>query len=311
MIIPRWRMAVTGRAGQVARSLQERASRHADFEVILVGRPELDLAQPQSILGALRAVRPDVIVSCAAYTAVDLAEKEVQFAEAVNAVAPGEVGRTAAVLNVPVIHLSTDYVFDGTKAGAYIESDPPAPVCVYGQTKQRGEEAISSATDNCAILRSAWIYSPFGRNFVRTMLTAAQSRGRLSVVADQTGNPTSALDLADGILAVARNLLLSADRTLRGTFHMAGQGAASWADLAEEVLKASQRVGGPFATVERIPSSQYPTPARRPANSRLDCTRLAEIHGVRLPSWRNAIATVVERLLSVSGNVEGASGFTP
>jgi dTDP-4-dehydrorhamnose reductase len=151
------------------------------------------------------------------------------------------------------------------------------------------------------VLRTAWVYSPFGSNFVKTMLRLAETRDEVGVVADQIGNPTSALDIADGVLAVAANLIGRADPALRGVFHMAGAGEASWADLAEAVFAASAVRGGPAAQVRRIATSDYPTPARRPANSRLDCTRLAGIHGVRLPQWRGSLETVIDRLVSGEG----------
>ncbi|RWX78853.1 dTDP-4-dehydrorhamnose reductase [Neorhizobium lilium] len=293
----RRRMVVTGREGQVVRSLLERSECEGLFKVVALGRPDLDLSEPDTIEAALRHARPDIIVSAAAYTAVDQAESEEAVATVVNGVAAGRLADTAAALDVPVIHLSTDYVFDGSKSAPYIESDPVAPLGAYGRSKLAGEIAVTRATSNHAILRTAWIYSPFGKNFLKTMLKLAETRDSLNVVDDQIGNPTSALDIADAVLAVAGNLLASDDRALRGVFHMTGSGEASWADFAVEIFAQSKLARGPTAEVGRIPSSAYPTPAKRPANSRLDCGKLFDIHGVRLPDWTKSTASVVARLV--------------
>jgi dTDP-4-dehydrorhamnose reductase len=294
----RKRMVVTGREGQVVRSLLERGGLNGCFDVVALGRPEFDLNDPDGIEAALRQTRPDVIVSAAAYTAVDRAETEEAEAHVINAVAPGRIAKVAADLGVPVIHISTDYVFDGEKPSPYLETDPVGPTSVYGRTKLAGDRAVAEATDNHVILRTAWVYSPFGKNFLKTMLMLAESRDQINVVDDQIGNPTSALDIADGIFAIAGNLLDSTAPQLRGTFHITGSSSASWADFATEILAASDRSGGPTAAVGRIPSSAFPTPARRPANSRLDCGKLERAHGVRLADWRDAFAKTVERLVS-------------
>lgn len=293
----RKRMVVTGREGQVVRSLLERGALNDRFEIVALGRPEIDLRNPDGVDVALRLAQPDIIVSAAAYTAVDRAETEEAEAHVINAIAPGRIAGVAADLGIPVIHLSTDYVFDGKKPGPYLETDPVRPASAYGRTKLAGERAVAEATDNHVILRTAWVYSPFGRNFLKTMLTLAESRDQINVVDDQRGNPTSALDIADGILTVAGNLLDSAAPQLRGIFHMTGSGSASWADFATEIFAVSAKQGGPSAAVARIPSSAYPTPARRPANSQLDCGKLERVHGVRLDDWKCAAAETVARLV--------------
>lgn len=294
------RVAVTGTAGQVVMALMRRGGEF-DADVIAVGRPYLDLSQPQSVFEALSVVRPQVIVSAAAYTAVDQAEKEPDLAEAINGRGAGLVAKAAARLKVPLVHLSTDYVFDGTKTDPYLESDPTGPVGAYGRSKLAGEQAIAEVHDNHAILRTAWVYSPFGKNFVKTMLRLAIDHDEVAVVGDQSGTPTSALDIADGVLAVARNLLDGDRAELRGVFHMTGRGETNWAGFAEAVFAASQRLGGPFARVRPITTAEYPTPARRPANSRLDCAHLAEIHDVRLPDWRQSSDAVVAELIKMGG----------
>jgi dTDP-4-dehydrorhamnose reductase len=292
------RIVVTGREGQVARSLLERGPVFG-HEIVPLGRPLLDLSgEPASIVAALESVRPHAIVSAAAYTAVDKAESEPEIAFAVNADGPAAVAQAASSLGVPLIHLSTDYVFDGSKASPYAEDDPPAPASVYGASKLAGEQAILSAHANSAVLRTAWVYSPFGANFVKTMLRLAGDRDEVRVVADQVGNPTSALDIADAVLAVAANLLSSDEPAQRGLFHMAGTGEGSWADFAEEIFAASAAAGGPSAHVTRIGTADYPTAARRPANSRLSCSKLDRAHGVRLPDWRSSTGEVVARLLA-------------
>lgn len=292
------RIVVTGGSGQLVLSLIERGAAR-NVEVIAVGRPDLDLSAPEDdrVYAALAAGRPDVIVNAAAYTAVDKAESERELAFAINAEGAGAVARAAARMGVPLVHVSTDYVFSGDKLEPYTEGDAPAPTAVYGATKLAGETAVAASGADAAILRTAWVYSPFGANFVKTMLRLAETRDELGVVADQHGNPTSALDLADAVLTVASNLKANAAPELRGVFHATGSGEASWADFAEAIFAVSAAQGGRSAAVKRITTAEYPTPARRPANSRLDCSRLAQHHGVRLPDWHGSTADVVSRLV--------------
>ncbi|NMN03197.1 MULTISPECIES: dTDP-4-dehydrorhamnose reductase [unclassified Novosphingobium] len=291
------RIAVTGRSGQVVTSLIERGA-VAGHEIVPLGRPELDLGDPDSVHHTIAACAPDLVVSAAAYTAVDKAESEPELAFAVNAQGAGAVARAAAACNAPVIHLSTDYVFDGLLGRPYAEGDPTGPTGVYGASKLAGETAVLDGHPGQAtVLRVAWVYSPFGGNFVKTMLRLAADRDEIGVVADQIGNPTSALDIADGVLTVADNLVRRADPGLRGVFHMTAAGEASWAEFAEAIFAASPPLDGPQARVRPIATQDYPTPARRPANSRLDSRLLAQVHGVALPSWRDSMNTVVGRLL--------------
>lgn len=295
------RIAVTGKNGQVVTALLERGAL-AGHKIVALGRPELDLADPASVARAIGGARPDAIVSAAAYTAVDKAESEPDLAFAVNGAGAGAVAQAAKALGVPLVHVSTDYVFDGTLGRPYAESDPTGPTGVYGASKLAGEEAVLSAYgENSAVLRVAWVYSPFGSNFVRTMLRLAADRDEISVVADQLGNPTSALAIADGILKVAGNMAASASPDMRGLLHMTAAGEASWADFAEAIFAESAARGGPSARVKRIGTADYPTPARRPANSRLDCGRIARIHGVALPTWGESLPVVVSRLFPVAG----------
>lgn len=292
------RIVVTGKTGQVVTALLERGP-IAGVEVVAVGRPELDLADPAAARETIGAAKPDLIVSAAAYTAVDKAESERDLAFAVNADGAGAVAAAAAALGVPVVHLSTDYVFDGSKPSPWAETDPVAPLGVYGASKRAGEEAVLASGARAVILRVAWIHAPFGANFVRTMLRLSETRDRLGVVADQIGAPTSALDIADGILKVAKNLVAAPnDDRLLGVFHMgAGGPDASWADFAEAIFDGAAARGGRRPAVDRIRTEDYPTPAKRPTQSRLESAKLAAVHGVALPDWRASLEIVLDRLL--------------
>ncbi|BBE72149.1 dTDP-4-dehydrorhamnose reductase [Oharaeibacter diazotrophicus] len=292
------RLLVTGREGQVVTALKE-IGPAAGHEIVALGRPDLDLADAASVAAAVERVRPDAVISAAAYTAVDKAETEPDVALAVNATGPGALAAAAARLGIPVVHLSTDYVFDGTKPTPYVETDPVGPRSVYGSTKLEGERAVLAAQPRSAVLRTAWVYAPFGANFVRTMLRLSETMDVVRVVADQRGTPTSAHDIAAAVVAVAGNLVARADdAALAGVFHMTGAGEATWADFAEAVFAGAARRGGKAPRVERITTAEFPRPAPRPANSRLDCGKLARTHGVTLPDWRVSLDAVLDRLLA-------------
>ena len=292
------RIAVTGQAGQVVRALVDLAAERG-LEIVALGRPGLDLAVPATIAPALTAARPDVVVNAAAYTAVDKAEQEPGLAHAVNAVGAGAVAQAAHELGVPVIQISTDYVFNGSKASPYGEADPTGPLGTYGRSKLDGEVAVAGANPRHVILRTAWVYAPYGQNFVRTMLRLAATRPELGVVADQHGCPTAAQDIAATILGVAQRLVAEPrDGDRHGVFHMAAQGEAVWAEVAEAIFEHSASLGGPSARVKRITTADYPTPARRPENSRLDCTKLRQVYGIALPPWRDSLDRCVERLVT-------------
>ncbi|MBB6305177.1 dTDP-4-dehydrorhamnose reductase [Rhizobium leucaenae] len=295
------RIAVTGKQGQVVTALIER-SWQADVEIVAVGRPELDLADTASIRKTLSAIKPDAIVSAAAYTAVDKAESEEAAAFAINAEGPAAIAEVAEELGIPVVHLSTDYVFPGDKQGVYVETDATGPVSVYGRSKLAGEKAIAAATANHVILRTAWVYSPYGANFVRTMLRLAETRDSLNVVADQRGTPTSALDIADAVIAIAKRLASDPDETLRGVFHLTGSGEATWADFAEAIFAGLKQKTGKTVTVGRITTADYPTPAKRPANSLLSNDKLKQAYGIVLPDWRSSTNIVLDRLLARTGS---------
>jgi dTDP-4-dehydrorhamnose reductase len=304
------RIVVTGRKGQLALSMLERGPA-LGVEVVALGQPELDLtAGEEALYQLLLAHRPEGIVNAAAYTAVDKAESEAELAHAVNAQGAGDIARVAQRLGVPLVHVSTDYVFAGDKAAAYVESDATGPTGAYGASKLAGEQAVLASGADAAILRTAWVYSPFGANFVKTMLRLAATRDELGVVADQFGCPTSALDLADACIGVLQHLQSNPAPELRGVFHATGQGEASWADFARAIFTASQHEGGPGATVKGIATSDYPTPARRPANSRLSGAKLSEIHGITLPQWQGSLTGVVARLVAESQAMAAAQGET-
>jgi dTDP-4-dehydrorhamnose reductase len=290
------RIAVTGTNGQVARSLLERSAATA-CEVVCIGRPMLDLARPETIEHALAGITADVLVNAAAYTDVNKAEAEPDLAELVNAQAAGMLAAAAHARGFPLIHLSTDYVFDGSKRDAYVESDALCPINAYGRSKANGERVVAAAHPQHVILRTAWLYSPINRNFVRTMLALARSQSEVRVVADQTGNPTAADEVAESILMVARNLAEGHGAERYGTFHIAANGAATWAEFATAIFAAAAARGGPSARVVPIASADYQTPAQRPANSRLDCTKIARVHGVSLPHWQSSLGPCVGRIL--------------
>jgi dTDP-4-dehydrorhamnose reductase len=307
------KLLVIGAQGQLARSLVEAAtSQH--FDVVPLGRPQFDLLQPESIDGALKLLEPQIVINTAAYTAVDKAEEEPDLTCAINSDGARRVAEACATTKTPLIHISTDYVFDGSKRKPKRESDPTAPINVYGRSKLDGERAVAAICPQHLLLRTAWIYSPFGHNFAKTVLRLAESRSEFNVVDDQIGNPTYAPHLAAGILQIARQILKGGSHSLPwGTYHLAGSGEASWHRLACEVLDRSASLGGRTARVRAITTSQYPTRAKRPADSRLNCSKCTDTFGVTLPEWRSGVADCVARLLAESGAIgynKGVNGKT-
>jgi dTDP-4-dehydrorhamnose reductase len=294
------RLLVTGASGQLASALRERGGGGADTEIICVDRAQLDLTRPESIWGVVRAVRPDVIVGAAAYTAVDMAEDEPALAQTINAVAPGLLAAAAKDAGARLIHLSTDYVYDGRKAGPYFESDQTGPLSVYGRTKLEGEAAVRDQSHAYIILRTAWIYGPFGRNFVKTILQLAATRETLTVVDDQHGCPTSATDLAHAVLTIADRWQSDPGVGLGQIYHCAGSGSTTWCQLARHALQASRETGGPFAEVYPITTREWPTKALRPANTALDCSKLMRDFRWCAPEWRDSVDVVVRRLTQES-----------
>jgi dTDP-4-dehydrorhamnose reductase len=286
------RIAVTGQNGQVVSALK--ALNSNTVTIIALGRPDLDLAVPEGIHTAIAAARPDVVVNAAAYTAVDKAESEPDLAFAINADGAEAVAKSAAALGVPIIHISTDYVFAGDQSAPYVETDPTGPTGVYGASKLAGEHKVAAANPRHIIARTAWVYASTGANFLRTMLRVGAERGHLNVVDDQHGSPTWASDIADAIVAMARNVHAQPDSVaLYGTFHMTATGATTWCGFARAIFEDSAQLGGPVATVAAITTADYPTPAKRPAHSVLNTDKLLMVHGVRLPDWRARVLACV------------------
>ena len=288
---------VTGGAGQLATALAQMGGR----AVRVVGRPGFDFDRPETIGGTFRAVAPALVVNAAAWTAVDAAEADEAGALRANRDGPAMLAQLCADAGVPLLHLSTDYVFDGRKGAPYVETDPTGPASVYGASKLAGEQAVLAACPRAIVLRTSWVYSATGKNFVRTMLNLAQTRDHLRVVADQLGCPTAAPELARGILRIVARLEDGWREEYGGVFHIAGTGWTSWHGLAEAVFAESARHGGKRPAVEAISTVEFPTPAPRPADSRLDCGKLAQVFGVRLPEWRASLAETVQELTERAG----------
>lgn len=280
------RILLLGEHGQLSRELQLALSGQA--ELLVAGRARLDLAQPERIRQRVRALRPDLIINAAAHTAVDRAEREPELAFALNATAPGVLAEEAAALGVPLIHYSTDYVFDGRKPTPYVEADEPNPLNVYGQSKLAGERAIQVVGGAHLILRTGWVYALHGHNFLLSMQRLLQTRDRLEVVVDQRGAPTWA-----GSIAAASGQLIERWRTGRagpwGVYHLTAQGETSWFGFASAIAEQLRAQGKPVAELRPIPSSAYPTAAQRPLNSRLDCSRLQRDWQIQLPDWHDAL----------------------
>jgi len=298
------RIVVTGKDGQIDTALRVCAEAMGELEIICLGLPEIDLSDLETLRGPITAARPDVIISSAAYTAVDQAEDEADLAQIINGEAPSELARIAADLNIPILHLSTDYVYAGDKPAPYSESDTPAPVCVYGRTKLSGEIGIAQATPNHVILRTAWVYSPYGRNFVKTMLRMGATHDVINVVNDQWGCPSYAPEIARVLLTIARRVSYDPDPALRGVFHLAGQGETTWAGFADAIFLASAAWGGRPVKVNPVSSAAYPTRASRPANSRLSSEKLSKVYDLRLDPWHVSLEDCLTRLLGVPAGME-------
>ncbi|WP_439526791.1 dTDP-4-dehydrorhamnose reductase [Roseovarius mucosus] len=277
------RILVFGRTGQVATEIQRQA------EVTALGRELADLSDPMACAEAIRDHAPDLVINAAAYTAVDRAESEEDLATVINGVAPGAMARACANLGIPFCHVSTDYVFDGSGAAPRAPSDPVAPCNAYGRSKLAGEEAVRAAGGQAAILRTSWVFSAHGGNFVKTMLRLSETRDALSVVDDQIGGPTPAADIAAALLSMGRAMVAG---HAGGLYHFSGAPDASWADFAREIFAQAGRA----TVVAGIATRDYPTPAARPQNSRLDCGSLAAEFGIGRPDWRAGLARVLKEL---------------
>ena len=278
-------LLIFGRTGQVATELMRLAP-----DARLVGRDEANLTDPAACAAVIRAVRPSAVINAAAYTAVDKAESDAGTARLVNTGAPAAMARACADLGIPFVHISTDYVFDGAGDQPRAEDAPTGPLGVYGQTKLDGERAIAAAGGQWAVLRTSWVFSAHGTNFVKTMRRLGAERPRLTIVGDQIGGPTPAADIAAAVLAMAD--AMRDDPAKGGIYHFAGAPDVSWADFAREIFALS----GVSPQVEDIPTSAYPTPAARPANSRLDCAAITRDFGIARPDWRAGLSAVIKEL---------------
>lgn len=288
---------VVGRSGQVAGELA-RLGTIAGRPVTALGRPDLDLGRPDSLPATMDRLRPSVVINAAAYTAVDRAESEPEAARALNAAGPGLLAAVCAERGVPLIHLSTDYVFDGSKRGAWTEDDRIAPLGVYGRTKAEGEALVRAALPRHVILRTSWVFAGHGGNFVRTMLRLGRERDALSIVDDQRGGPTAAADIAAACARICEGLLAGREDGF-GTVHFAGAPAVTWYGFARAIFDAAARRGRPAPALTAIATADYPTPARRPANSVLDCGRIGRVWGIAQPDWRASLEPVVDELLAL------------
>lgn len=279
-------LLVLGRTGQVATEL----ARH-NPEAVFLGRAAADLSDPEACAAAIREHHPAAVINAAAYTAVDRAEEEEALATVINGAAPGAMAQACAELAIPFVQISTDYVFDGSGTQPFSPQDSTGPLGAYGRSKLAGEDAVRAAGGTHAILRTSWVFSAHGNNFLKTMLRLAQTRDHLSVVGDQIGGPTPASGIAAACLSIADGLRADPGKT--GTYHYTGAPDVSWAGFAREIFAAA----GQAVTVEEIPTAEYPTPAARPLNSRLDCTTLETQFGIARPDWVAATHDIVKELI--------------
>jgi dTDP-4-dehydrorhamnose reductase len=291
------RFVITGISGKIAQSLVGRAAA-GNVDVEAVGRPSLDLTDPDSIAPAIHAARPDIIVSAAAYTNVERAESEPNLATAVNIRGAEALAICARSLDIPIIHLSSSYVFDGAQTMPYRETDPAEPLSVYGQSKLLGERAVAKVHPEHVILRMSWVYSAFGRNFVTEMLRQAKSSDTVRVVQDQIGNPASAVDIADAIFAVGKRIVSGrSTRENYGTFHLSAPDAITPTAFAAAIFAESGKCGGPKANVAAITRAEYASKHTRPKNAALDSTKIARVHGISLPPLERSLGMCIKRIL--------------
>jgi len=290
---------ITGGSGQLGDALAKLCAVQG-IAFMAVRRPECDFERPETIAACFTAAKPDLVINAAAYTAVDKAESDVAAATAGNHTGPLALANLCEGAGIPFIHVSTDYVFDGNKGAPYVETDPAGPAGVYGATKRDGEEAILATGAKAIILRTAWVYAAHGKNFARTMLTAGRKMPVLRVVADQRGTPTAAPDLAAAILAIAAKIQATGwEQQYRGIFHATGGGETTWHGFATAIFAEAAKTGYRAPEVQPINTADWPTPTRRPPDSRLDGAKLATVFGVALPDWRTSLPGIVQGLLAL------------
>lgn len=290
------KLLVIGRSGQLARELT-RARRPEGWALTAIGRERLAAPEHRALADLIDEARPSLVINAAAYTAVDKAESEKEAAYALNRDLPGALAAVCADADIPLIHVSTDYVFDGRKAGAYLEDDPVNPVSIYGASKEAGERAVRERLSRHVIIRTSWLYSAFGTNFVTSMLRLGQERDELAIVADQEGSPTHAGDLARAILAIAQ-AVVSGKTDGYGTFHYCNRGRISRYDFAAEIFRRAAAFGIASPKLRAIATPDYPTPAVRPPNSTLDCARIGAIYAILPPAWQDSLQHCLRELLA-------------
>jgi dTDP-4-dehydrorhamnose reductase len=290
------RLLVFGGAGQIGRALAE-AAPPPEWQVTTLGHAGADITDPGAVEQALKTHRPTCAVNAAAYTAVDRSEDERDICARVNRDGAGVVARAAAAANVPLLHLSTDYIFDGSKTGPWNEDDPAGPLGAYGASKLAGEQLVRESHPRHVIVRTSWVFGVHGNNFVRTMLRLAETRDELRIVADQHGKPTDAADVARALLAIAARLKAKPPQRPFGTFHFAGKRATTWFGFAEVIFEEAARRGGRVPLLAPIPSTEYATAARRPANSVLDCAKIESVYGIVPRLWSEGLAACLDRLI--------------
>jgi len=271
-----------GANGQLGQEMV-RAGAARKVPLVALSHAEANIADPSAVRDAIARHRPALVVNAAAYTKVDLAETEIEAAREANEIGPALLGEACNAAGIPLVHISTDYVFDGTKPTAYVETDRVGPTGSYGRTKEAGERALRATTPRHVILRTSWVYGEFGANFLKTILRLAATRDELRIVADQRGCPTSTLDLAEAILSIAPRLIAGED--LCGTYHFAGSGVTTWHGFASRIVAAQAPFAGRHPRVTPITTAEYPLPARRPANSELDSSLFARTFGIRARPW--------------------------
>jgi dTDP-4-dehydrorhamnose reductase len=289
------KLLVFGCGGQVGQALLQ-AELPQGFSIVGLTRPEADLTDASRLATLIEVIRPDLVINAGAYTAVDRAESEPDAAFACNRDGPANLASLCARNELPLIHLSTDYVFDGSRTGAWREDDPTAPMGVYGASKLAGEQAVRERTDRYVIIRTAWVYSATGQNFVKTMLRLGDQRDELRIVADQTGCPTAAREIARAVLVVAEGLPADPAAGRYGTYHYCGRGETTWYGFAEAIFALARPYRRTTPHLVPISTADYPTPARRPANSVLDCSRIEKDYAVERPLWLDSLSTVINEL---------------
>lgn len=290
------KVLATGDKGMLGRDLVERL-RNSGFNLMGVDIGELDITQSDNVLDCLRSFNPDLVINCAAYTAVDKAESEAELAFSVNRNGPANLSKACKEIRIPFIHISTDYVFNGNAKRPYDEDDPVSPIGAYGRSKWEGEEAVRSFLKEHIIIRTSWLYGVHGHNFVKTILRLAEEKDEIRVVDDQTGCPTWTGDLADALVSLVQKIGEDSNKVSWGTYHYCGAGKTNWYEFAVAIVKeASRRSCLKVSRVSPIPTSDYPTPARRPMWSVMDCSKIQDTFEIKSKKWETSLKLMIEKL---------------